>query len=45
MSFALQKTLAKLDSNIAQLEEQLQYELQKFDSYNKDLEEAKSKCA
>ena len=40
----LQKTIAKLDSNIGQLEEKLKYERQKFVSYNKDLEDAKSKC-
>ena len=43
MQFASQKTLAKLDSNIAQLDEKLQYERQKFESYSKDLEEDKSK--
>ena len=40
----MQKTLAKVDSNIRQLEEKLQYEQQKFVSYNKDLEAAKLKC-
>ena len=40
----LQKTLAKLDSNIGQLEEKLAYERNKFVSYSKDLKEAETRC-
>ena len=38
-----QKTLVKLDSNVAALEERLQYERQKLANYSKDLQQAEAR--
>ena len=38
-----QKTLTKLDSNVAALEERLQYERQKLANYSKDLQHAEAR--